>query len=173
MGDSSDTFFFSGSVPAKLDEKNRFVLPQSMRYGLVEGGKLEFTLALGLGGCLAIYRKSDIEKIVEKFRAKQHVGRYQKFFTLFFSTLHHLTCDKLGRVVLPGVLKKAVKIDKSLIIAGVMNRIEIWPQEKYEENLAQFLGDSKDVSLLEELAEEAYSLLQESPEKASQPCEVV
>jgi len=73
-------FFFSGCTAGKLDGKNRFVLPQSMRLGLVEEGKLEFSIALGLGGCLAIYRKSDIQKIIEKFQAKQHVGKFQKFF---------------------------------------------------------------------------------------------
>src|SRR5579864_2217284 len=94
-------FFFSGSNYAKLDEKGPFVLPQAMRFGLVENGALEFSLALGLGGCLAIYRKSDIEKIVQKFHDKQHIGKFQKFFTLFFSTLHQTTCDKVGRVTLP------------------------------------------------------------------------
>ncbi|MCB1109072.1 MAG: MraZ N-terminal domain containing protein, partial [Chlamydiia bacterium] len=69
-------FFFSGSTSVKLDEKNRFVLPQSMRYGLVEDGELKFTIALGLGGCLAIYRKSDIEKIVQRFQEKQHVAKF-------------------------------------------------------------------------------------------------
>ena len=54
-------FFFSGYSTAKLDDKNRFVLPQSMRLGLVEEGKLEFSIGLGLGGCLAIYRQSDIQ----------------------------------------------------------------------------------------------------------------
>jgi len=64
-----------------------FVLPQQMRFGLVENGALEFTLALGLGGCLAIYRKSDIEKIVRS-SIEQHMAKYQKFFT--FSFLHSI-----------------------------------------------------------------------------------
>jgi len=77
--------FFNGSVHTKLDDKNRFVLPQAMRYGLVEGGELNFTIALGLGGSLAIYKRSDIERIVKRFRAKQHNAKYQKFFhTLLF-----------------------------------------------------------------------------------------
>src|SRR3990172_7700281 len=103
-------FFFSGSNHAKLDDKNRFVLPQQMRFGLVENGALDFTIALGLGGCLAIYRRSDIEKIVERFKSKQHLAKYQKFFTLFFSTLHQTSCDSVGRVIIPPVLKKAVDI---------------------------------------------------------------
>ncbi len=130
-----------------------------MRYGLVENGNLEFTLALGLGGSLAIYKRSAIDRIVKKFQAKQHVAKYQKFFTLFFSTLHHCTCDKLGRVVLPPVLKKAAKIQKEIVIAGVLNKIEIWPKEKYERDLEAFLGGED--GNLAQTTEEAFALLDE------------
>ncbi|MCB1116572.1 MAG: hypothetical protein KDK71_08890 [Chlamydiia bacterium] len=156
-------FFFSGSTYSKLDDKNRFVLPQQMRYGLVENGNLEFTIALGLGGSLAIYKRSDIDRIVKKFQEKQHVARYQKFFTLFFSTLHHCTCDKLGRVVLPPVLKKAAKINTEIVIAGVLNKIEIWPKEKYEFDLDSFLEGAD--SSLTEMTEEAFALLEEGESK--------
>jgi len=148
------TFFFSGSTEAKLDEKNRCVLPQHLRYGLVENGELEFTLSLGLGGCLAIYRKSDIDRIVETFRKKQHVAKFQKFFTFFFSTLHHTTCDKLGRLVIPAILKKAAGIKDEIVIAGVLNKIEIWPKEKFEFDIGEFLEGNK-----EEIATEAFALL--------------
>ncbi len=154
-------FFFSGSQIAKLDDKNRFVLPQHMRFGLVENGVLEFSIALGLGGCLAIYRQSDIEKIVAKFQAKQHVGKYQKFFTLFFSTLHQLTCDKIGRVNLPPMLKKAVGIKSEIVIAGVLNKIEIWPKEIYESQLDELLSEKGPDSDLAKMSEEAFALLEE------------
>ncbi|MBS0615740.1 MAG: hypothetical protein JSR58_04215 [Verrucomicrobia bacterium] len=157
-------FFFSGSTYARLDAKNRFVLPQSMRFGLVENGALEFTIALGLGGCLAIYRRSDIEKIVAKFQSKQHMGKYQKFFTLFFSTLHQTTCDKLGRVILPPTLKKAVDIKNEIVIAGVLNKIELWPKEIYEAQLKSVL-DGTDEFGLSKMSEEAFALLGECVEE--------
>ena len=154
-------FFFSGSTNAKLDEKNRFVLPQSMRFGLVENGAMEFTLALGLGCCLAIYRKSDIEKIVEKFQSKAHVAKYQKFFTLFFSTLYHTTCDKIGRVGIPPILKKAVDMQGEIVVAGVLNKIELWPKEKYDAHLKAFIsGEDADFDLAK-MSEEAFALLDE------------
>jgi MraZ protein len=152
-------FFFSGSHSAKLDAKNRFVLPQQMRFGLVENGSLEFTIALSLGGCLAIYKRSDIEKIVEKFQAKQHLAKYQKFFTLFFSTLHPTTCDSLGRVLMPPVLKKAVSIQSEIVIAGVLNKIEIWPKEVYDAGFKAAM-EGKDVDLTK-MTEEAFALLDE------------
>lgn len=159
-----DRFFFSGSTETKLDGKNRFVLPQAMRFGLVENGVLQFSLALGLGGCLAIYRQSDIEKIVAKFKTKQHVGKYQKFFTLFFSSLHQLSCDKLGRVVLPPMLKKAVDIKSEIVIAGVLNKIEIWPKELYEQQLSELMSEKGANSELAKMTEEAFGLLEEEEE---------
>jgi len=156
-------FFFSGSSETKLDGKNRFVLPQAMRFGLVENGVLEFTLGLGLGGCLAIYRRSDIEKMVAKFQAKQHIGKYQKFFTLFFANLHQLTCDKIGRVVMPPMLKKTVGIQSEIVIAGVLDKIEIWPKEKYLSDLSTLMG-GVDTGLTE-MTEEAFALLEEEDEQ--------
>ena len=163
------TFFFSGSSVAKLDEKGRFVLPQSMRYGLVEDGKCEFVIGLGLGGCLAIYRKALIDKIVAKFREKQHVAQYQKFFTLFFSTLHQTECDKIGRVMIPAQLKGAMNIKKEIVVAGVMDKIELWPKEVYDENLRNFL-DGKDSEMdLAKMAQEAFALLDEDEAKPLSP----
>jgi MraZ protein len=159
-------FFFSGSSVAKLDEKGRFVLPQEMRYGLVEGGKCEFVIGLGLGGCLAIYRKSAIEKIVEKFRQNQHMPKYQKFFTAFFSTLYPTECDKVGRISLPSNLKSAMGIHKEIVIAGVMDKIELWPKEVYDKNLKDLLeGNCADFNLAQ-MTEEAFSLLNEETETA-------
>lgn len=157
-------FFFSGSSEAKLDEKGRFVLPQEMRYGLVEEGKCQFAIGLGVGGCLAIYTKSMIEKIVAKFQKSQHSARFQKFFTLFFSTLHQTECDKIGRVMLPSVLKNAAKIKREIVVAGVMDKIELWAKESYEENLKNLLeGKSADLNLAK-MVEEAFSLLHEEEE---------
>ncbi len=156
-----DQFFFSGSAQSKLDVKNRFVLPQHMRYGLVEEGRLEFFIGLGLGGCLAIYRRSEIQRIVEKFRKKQHVGHYQKFFTLFFSTLHSSTCDKIGRVTLPNHLKQAMNIKREIVVAGVLNKIELWSKEAYDKNLSNLLL-GKDTELdLAKMTEDAFALLDE------------
>ena len=164
-------FFFSGSTSAKLDDKGRFVLPQSMRYGLVEEGTMEFSIGLGLGGCLTIYRQSDIQKIVAKFQSKQHLGKYQKFFTLFFSTLHQTTCDKIGRVIMPPTLKKAVGIKSEIVIAGVLNKIELWPKEHYDAQLEAVLGGKDPEMNLAKLTEEAFALLDESEEGDSDETE--
>lgn len=154
-------FFFNGSTVAKLDEKGRFVLPQEMRYGLVEEGKCEFVIGLGLGGCLAIYRKSAIAKIVEKFKQNQHIAKFQKFFTVFFSTLHSTECDKVGRVNVPATLRSAMGIKKELVVAGVMDKIELWPKDVYDQNLRDLLDGKTSAMNFAKMTEEAFALLHE------------
>jgi len=160
-------FFFSGSHNAKLDEKNRLVLPQEFRYGLIENGRLEFAVGFGIGGCLTIYRQSDIVKIAKEFRKSQHVAKYQKFFTLFFSTLYQTTCDKIGRFLVPVRLKNAVNIDKEVVIAGVLDRVELWPKDTYENEFNKLMqGDSEGSWNLASITEEAFSLLNGKEENA-------
>lgn len=171
VGKFMSGYFFSGSVVAKLDEKGRFVLPQEMRYGLVEEGKCEFTIGLGLGGCLAIYKKSVISKIVAKFQQSQHVARFQKFFTLFFSTLHQTECDKVGRIMLPAMLKNTMKIQKEIVIVGVMDKIELWPKEVYDENLRNLMERTSADFSLAKMQEEVFGLLNETDKKESEPVE--
>ncbi|MCH9811733.1 hypothetical protein K0U07_03100 [bacterium] len=151
--------FFSGSYAAKLDEKSRFVLPQNLRYQLVENGELAFSIGLSMGGCLAIYKQSEIEALVEKFQQRKHIAKFQKFFTLFFSTLVNTTCDKVGRVTLPATLKQSIGIEKELMIAGALDKIEIWPKEKYEK---LFNVESMDPESFDGLMEEAFGTGTES-----------
>lgn len=158
-------FFFSGSHTAKIDEKGRFVLPQEMRFGLVEDGKCEFSIGLGLGGCLTIYKKSAIEKIVQKFQKHQHTAKFQKFFTLFFSTLFQTECDKVGRASIPARLKKAVGIEKEIVVAGVMDKIEIWPKAVFDASL-----ENADFA---KMTDEAFALLQEEETSPKQAVESV
>jgi MraZ protein len=156
-------FFFSGSAIARLDDKGRFVLPQAMRYGLIENGKCECVLGLGLGGCLSIYRRSAIQQIVEKFREKQYTAQHQWFFTFFFSTLHQTEFDKIGRLAIPQPLKNVIHLKKELVVAGVIDKIELWPKEIYEHNLRNALeGKNPDLNLAK-LTEEAFSLLSPEP----------
>ena len=155
--------YFSGSYVAKLDEKNRFVLPQDLRYQLVEKGKLEFIIALSMGGCLAIYRESEMQEILGRLKKKQHIARFQRFLTLFFSTLIKTTCDKVGRVTIPAALKNGVGIEQEMMITGALNKIELWPREVYEKDLRAFMEGKES---LKEVMEDAFSQEEKKVEDA-------
>ncbi len=144
-------FYLSGSYTGKLDEKNRMVLAQELRYGLVENGELEFVIALGAQGCLTIYKKSEMDQIIARFKAKQHIAKYRKFFTMFMATLFTTGCDKVGRFMIPQHLKERAKIQSEVVLVGVIDRIEIWSKEAYQFEM----GETVDVAaLMEEILSE-------------------
>jgi DNA-binding transcriptional regulator/RsmH inhibitor MraZ len=68
-------------------------------------------------------------------------------------------------------LKKAVDIKGEIVVAGVLNKIEIWPKEKYETQLKAML-EGKDVDYdLAKLSEEAFALLGEQESVGDDPTE--
>jgi len=157
-------FYLSGSYSGKLDDKNRMVLAQELRYGLVENGELEFVIALGSHGCLTIYKKSEMDRIVERFRAKQHIAKYRKFFTLFFATLFTTDCDKIGRFTIPQHLKDAAKIKSEVVLVGVIDRIEIWSKEAHQNEMNALLQPKGDAIDMASLMEEIFNAPQDEEE---------
>ena len=56
------------------------------------------------------------------------------------------------------MLKKAVGIATNLVVAGVLNKIEIWSEEKYEQEVLRYLSPELDQSLIS-MTEDAFALL--------------
>ena len=75
--------------------------------------------------------------------------------------------------MLPANLKSAVGIEKEIVVAGVMDKIELWPKEVYDRNLRALIeGASPDMNL-ERMTEEAFALLHESDADAATPEEAI
>ena len=66
-------------------------------------------------------------------------------------------------------MRKAIGIKSEIVIAGVLNKIEIWPKEKYERDLQMFLEGKGENSALCKMTEEAFALLCEGEAKKEDP----
>ena len=62
------------------------------------------------------------------------------------------------------MLKKAIDVKSEIVIAGVLNKIEIWPKEIYENQLKDLLDKKGPDSDLAKMSEEAFALLEEEDE---------
>lgn len=138
---------FIGEYEHTLDEKKRVSLPKSFRAGL--GKKLVMTR--GLDNCLFVYPKSGWEKAAQKLSALSFAQADTRGFSRFIlSGAAEVEVDGAGRVLIPDHQKEFAGLKKTVIFAGVSDRVEVWDAaqwksyksriEKQAERMAETLG---------------------------------
>ncbi|MDD3219504.1 MAG: division/cell wall cluster transcriptional repressor MraZ [Lachnospiraceae bacterium] len=122
---------FMGEYSHSIDAKGRLIVPSKFRELLGE----EFVLAKGQDGCLALYPKAEWEHFLEKLQALPLVTnkKAREFTRQLASQAAFCELDKQGRVLVPQKLRAAANLEKDVVLAGNINKIEIWSQEKWDE----------------------------------------
>ena len=129
---------FTGEYNHSIDAKGRVIVPSKLREQLGE----EFVVTKGLDGCLFAYPKSEWEGIEEKFRGLPSNGETRRFMRFFFAGATTCEVDKQGRI-----------LQKDIVWAGVLNRVEIWNKDRWLES--SNFDDMDDVA--EHMAELGFS----------------
>ena len=142
MGKSGDVML-SGEYRHNIDEKGRIIIPSKIRCEL--GNKIVITR--GLDGCLFGYSEHEWNNIMEKLNTLPFTKRDARAFTRFLTSgATILEFDKQGRVLLPSYLSSYAKILKEVVIVGVINRIELWSCESWDEFMNDNIDRLSDIS---------------------------
>ena len=121
---------FMGEYNHTIDSKGRLIVPAKFREQLGE----EFVATRGLDGCLFVYPKEEWQVMEAKFREVSQFSKdARKFARFFFAGAVTCEVDKQGRILLPAVLREVAGIGKEAVLAGVVNRIEIWSKDRWQE----------------------------------------
>ncbi|MFA5127927.1 MAG: division/cell wall cluster transcriptional repressor MraZ [Patescibacteria group bacterium] len=121
---------FIGEYSHNLDEKGRLAIPVKFRNELVKGA----VVTRGLDNCLFLYTKKEWEKLAEKLAALPiSQANSRAFARLMLAGAMDVEMDKQGRAVLPEYLRQFAGLKKSVIVAGLYNRLEIWDETKWGE----------------------------------------
>jgi len=75
----------------------------------------------------------------------------RSFSRLFLSGAVEVEFDSLGRILIPEVLKEYACLNKSVIVAGLFNRLEIWDEERWNKYKSDLEKNSD--SIAEKLGE--------------------
>ena len=122
---------FMGEYNHTVDTKGRLIIPSKFRDLLGD----EFIVTKGLDGCLFVFPKNEWQIIEEKLRGLPLTNKNARKFTRFL-VAGATTCelDKQGRILLPQVLRDFAGLEKDVVLAGNINRIEIWSKENWTQN---------------------------------------
>ena len=122
---------FMGEYNHIIDAKGRLIIPARFRELLGE----EFILTKGLDGCLSIYPMDAWEAFETKLRALPLTNKNARTFTRFFvAGATNCELDRQGRILVPQTLREFAGLEKEVVLAGNLDRIEIWSKEKWSEN---------------------------------------
>ena len=133
----------SGEYRHNIDLKGRVIIPSKIRYEM--GNSIVITR--GLDGCLFGYNEKTWENIMQKLSTlpytKSDVRKYTRFMTSGAITLEF---DKQGRINIPNYLNQYASLEKEVVIVGVIDRIEIWSCDKWEEFMNNNVESLSDIS---------------------------
>ena len=126
-----------GKYSAKLDEKNRLIVPAKLREEL--GEQFFVTLGVNCGHrCLTVYTAAEWKTLSDNYNAlsiSQRVGAT----SLIFMNAAECTPDKQFRFSLTPFLMRYAGIDREVMLVGRAGQAEIWDAEEFarfeEENL--------------------------------------
>lgn len=120
---------FMGEYNHTIDAKGRLIVPSKFREKLGD----EFVVTKGLDDCLFVYPMDEWEHIEEAFRKVPLTNKKARdFVRFFFAGAASCEVDKQGRILLPPSLRAYAGLEKEIVSAGVLNRVEIWDKEKWE-----------------------------------------
>ena len=122
---------FMGEYNHSIDPKGRLIIPSKFREILGD----EFVVTKGLDGCLFVFPNDEWQAFEEKLRALPMANKNARKFSRFFM-VGATTCelDKQGRILLPSTLREFADLEKDVVLAGLLNRIEIWSKARWNEN---------------------------------------
>ena len=124
---------FMGEYNHTIDAKGRLIVPSKFRELLGNG----FVVTKGLDGCLFVYPNEEWATIEEKFRSIPLTTKdARKFSRFFFAGAASCEVDKQGRILLPQGLREYAGLQKDVVLAGVLSRIEIWSKERWQDTNA-------------------------------------
>ena len=144
---------FYGEYTHNIDNKGRLIIPSRLRMVIKEGYIDRFYITRGLEGCIFAFAENEWLQLQSKVKSLSLMkANARKFMRVLYSGAYEVECDKQGRINIPPALISYADINKEVTVVGVLNRLEIWDSEKWN----NFYRDAADT--FEDLAENLVDL---------------
>jgi MraZ protein len=123
-----------GTYECKVDAKGRLMFPVAFKNQLSDLIGQGFMIKRSIfGNCLELYPIQEWRKEKEK---TNKISRFKeqnvKFLRKFTAGSQKIELDSVGRLLIPKDLAVKAGISKDVVLASVVNKIEIWDKDQYE-----------------------------------------
>jgi len=125
---------FSGKYYYTVDPKGRIIIPAPFREIITSNysSKLYITNA-PFDKCLFIYPMEEWNKLQEQIRAKPKSDEAIRFFLRrVIASATETEMDRQGRILVPIALREDASINSNVVMAGQIERIELWDRSEWD-----------------------------------------
>jgi len=126
---------FSGKYYYTVDLKGRIIVPAPFREMLSSNysSKLYITNA-PFDKCLYIYPLEEWNKLQDQVRTKPRSDEAIRFFMRrVIASAVEVEMDKQGRILVPVALREDAHINSNVVLAGQIERIELWDRSEWDD----------------------------------------
>ncbi len=136
-----------GKYSAKLDEKNRLIVPAKLRQEL--GEQFYVTLGVNCGHrCLTVYTAAEWQKLSDNYNSLS-ISQRAGATSLIFMNAAECTPDKQFRFGLTPFLMTYAGIDREVMLVGRAGQAEIWDAAEFARFESENLTPEKLLASLE------------------------
>jgi MraZ protein len=120
---------FLGEYDHALDDRGRVTLPRKIRQEL---GAEELIVSRGFDACIFGFDRESWEREATKqLEAPITDDKARSIRRYMFAGAQKVEVDKLGRILLPALLKEYAGITGEVIVIGAGDHFEIWDIQKW------------------------------------------
>ena len=126
---------FIGAYECKVDVKGRLMLPSGLKKQFLPMLNDGFILKRSVfHQCLELYPMTEWNSMIgEVNKLNRFVKEHMDFMRMFTTGLKPIQLDATGRLLIPKDLVEFAGIKKDIVVSSVINMIEIWDKDKYEQ----------------------------------------
>ena len=125
---------FSGKYYYTVDPKGRIIIPAPFREIITSNysSKLYITNA-PFDKCLFIYPMEEWNKLQDQIRTKPKSDEAIRFFLRrVIASATETEMDRQGRILVPIALREDASINSNVVMAGQIERIELWDRSEWD-----------------------------------------
>lgn len=138
---------FKGTYTSTIDAKRRIKLPKKLREAVPSSANQHFVIGPGYDGCIFLYPVDEWTKQEEKLRnLKVELKEHRFLERVFVPESEDVKIDGVGRLTIPDRLLAIAKLEKEVLILGILSRIEIWSPEVYDKYRQQYKQTYEDAA---------------------------
>lgn len=127
---------FRGRYDHTIDDKGRLSIPRVFRSGLEGGGENPPMLSIQKDH-VALFPAEEWAAAARRLKSLPEFDPDAQRLRRFFSAGSHPSpVDPQGRILVPGFMRDHAGLESKVILAGVLDRVEIWSPSRFEENQA-------------------------------------